>query len=70
MMHRRILLERRGDGDDRHVLLDGRQHLQRVAHRDVELARGEQLQPVDLRAAHPDRDVEPVLAVGAFATAW
>ena len=64
--HRRVLLERRGDRRQRHVLLDRRQHLQAVGHRDVELAGGEQLQAVDLRPAHPDRDVEPVLPVRAF----
>ena len=41
-------------------------HLQRVGHRDVELAGGEQLQAVDLRAAHADLHVEAVLAVRAF----
>ena len=40
--------------------------LQRVAHHDVELAGGEQLQAVDLRAAHPDRHVEAVLLVDAL----
>jgi hypothetical protein len=64
--HGRVLLERRGDRDDRHVLLDGRERLQPVGHRDVDLSRGEQLQAVDLRPAHPDRDVEVVLPVDAF----
>ena len=62
--HRRILLERRGDRDHRHVLLDCRHDLQRVGHRDVDLAGGEQLQAVHLRPAHADRHVEAVLAVG------
>ena len=64
--HGGIFLERRGDGRHGDVLLDGGEHLQRVAHHDVELSGGEELQAVHLRAAHPDRDVEAVLAIGSF----
>jgi hypothetical protein len=64
--HGGIFLERRGDGRHGDVLLDGGEHLQRVAHHDVELSGGEELQAVHLRAAHPDRDVETVLAIGSF----
>ncbi len=60
---RRILLERCGERDDGDVLLTRRHHLQRIGHRDVELAGGEQLQPVHLRPAHADLHVETVLAI-------
>jgi len=40
--------------------------LQVVAHGDVVLAGQQQLQHVDLRAAHLDGDVQPVLLVRAF----
>ena len=63
---RRILLEGCRDGGQRHILLDRRQHLQPVSHRDVELAGGEQLHAVDLGAAHPDDDIEAVFPVGAL----
>jgi len=64
--HRRVLLERRRERHQRHGLLDGREHLQAVGHGDVDLVGGQELQSVDLRAAHPDRHVEAVLLVDAF----
>ena len=51
---------------DRQPLLERRQRLQVVAHGDVELAGGEQLQRIDLRAAHADRHVEAVPLVDAL----
>ncbi len=62
----RILLEGRADGRDRQALLERRERLQVVAHRDVELVRDEQLQRIDLRAAHADGDVEPVAPIDSF----
>nr|AIF26930.1 putative nitrate/sulfonate/bicarbonate family ABC transporter substrate-binding protein [uncultured bacterium fosmid pJB190D12_contig I] len=64
--HRRVLLERRTDRDDGHVLLDRGEDLQTVTHRDVDPSGGEELQAVHLRAAHADRHVEAVLAVRAL----
>ena len=64
--HRRVFLERRRHGSHRDVLLDGGEHLQRVAHHDVELPGGQKLEAVDLWPAHADGDVEAVLPVSAF----
>jgi hypothetical protein len=51
------------DRDDRHVLLDGRERLESVGHRDVDLSAARSWQPVHLRPAHLDRHVEVVLLV-------
>jgi hypothetical protein len=61
-----VFLERRGDRHEGHFVFDGRENLQRVGHRHIELARREKLQAVHLRSAHADRHVEPVLSVRAF----
>ena len=62
----RVLLEMRGDDDDRHVLLDRVEGEQQVAaHVEIELAGGEQEAVVGLRAARHDRHVEPVFGVGS-----
>ena len=66
MMTVGILLERRGDGDDGDLVLDGRQDLQCVGHGDVDPPRREKLKPVDLRSAHAYVDIEAVLAVRPF----
>jgi hypothetical protein len=62
-MNRGILLERRTHRHHRQVLLHQLDGLQVVAHHQVGLPGEQQLHHVDLRPAHADFDVEPVLAI-------
>ena len=64
--HLRVLLEHGGDVDDRHILRDGVEALQRVgAHEEIELADGHQHAVIGVRAARYDGHVEAVFPVGA-----
>ncbi len=58
-----VVLERCRDGGDGKALLQRFQHLEVVAHHHIGLAGEEELHAVDLRAAHPDGDVEPGLLI-------
>ena len=63
----RILLEDGGDRDQRHVVGDGVERLQRVrAHEEVELAGGQQDAVVGVGASRHDGDVEAVFLVAAL----
>ena len=62
----RILLEDGGDRDQRHVVGDRVERLQRVrAHEEVELAGGQEDAVVGVGAAGNDGDVEAIFRVGA-----
>ena len=62
----RVLLEHGGDRDQRHVVGDRVERLQRVrAHEEVELARDQEHAVVLVGPARHDGDVEPVILVGA-----
>ena len=64
--HLRVLLEHGGDVDDRHILRDGVEALQRVgAHEEIELADGHQHAVIGVRATLYDGHVEAVFPVGA-----
>jgi hypothetical protein len=61
----RLHLEHGRDCGQGHAILDGRQGLEVLAHDEVGLAGGDDLDRVDLRAAHLDGDVQAVLLVDA-----
>ena len=62
----RVLLEEGADAHRLNALLPGLVVLDVKAHEDVHLTRSEQLQAVDLRAAHLDGDIEAVLFVSTL----
>jgi hypothetical protein len=62
----RILLEDRGDRDQRHIVGDRVERLQRVrAHEEIELAGGQEDTVVGVGATGHDGDVKAVFLVGA-----
>ncbi len=62
----RILLEERGDGDDRDVLFDRVEGLDHIgAHVEVDPARRQQQPTIALRAALQNGDVEAIFRIGA-----